>query len=222
MVKIKLSSVLELSKFLSTQSGKELRDILEYLSQLSQQVITALTSNLSYGDNFDCEIKNIQVKSNSFTTIAPSKAIPIREVRIRRVYDNIFYIVDYSGWNIDQNGNINFLAKFIASPVIDYQPVESVPAVAVGAVITVTSPQHGLATGYLLYVYNASGFTTSNNVNGIVNITVLTADTFVFNAPGGAPAAGPGTIDYQVKETGLERVIPSNYLVNLDIIIYYG
>lgn len=119
-MKIKLSSVLDLSKFLSTQAGKELRDVLEYLSQLSQQLITALTSNLSYSDNFSCEIKRIQIANNTITKIAPSRAINVTEIRIRRVYDNVFYIVDYCGWNYADDGSINFLVNFIGTTPANY------------------------------------------------------------------------------------------------------
>lgn len=221
-MKIKLSSVLDLSKFLSTQAGRELRDLLEYVSQMAQQVITALTSNLSYADNFSCEIKNVQIKNNTLTTIKPSKSLPVKEVRIRRVYDNQYYILNYFGWNYDQNDNINFIAKYLGSPIYDHQPVSDVVASAVGAVITVTSPLHGLKSGYLLYIFNANNFTNNNNINGIVNILVTGPDTFTFTAPGGAPAGGPGTLDYQIKYTYEEIYVPESYLINLDIIIYYG
>ena len=107
-MKIKLSSVLDLSRFLSTSSGQELKDVLEYLAQLSEQVITALTSNLSYPDNFACEIKQLSLRSGVTTIVRPSREVTVTDVRIRRIYDNNYFIVESVGWNYDSSGNINF------------------------------------------------------------------------------------------------------------------
>ncbi len=221
-MKVKLSSVLDLSKFLATQSGKELRDALDYLAQLSQQVITLLTSNLSYGDNFNCEIKRLEVKNNTFTTIKPGKNINVSEVRIRRVIDNNYFIIDYFGWNYDANQNINFIANFINSPRKFQDAVIDVPASAVGNIITVTSPNHGLNSGDILIFFNASGFTISGYLNGTTYVNVVNENIFTYLAPGGIPGGGPGFISYKYDDTLLKITPPENYTMVLDIIIYYG
>lgn len=107
-MKIKLSSVLDLSRFLSTKSGQELKDVLEYLSQLSEQVITALTSNLSFPDNFSCEVKQLSIRSGVTTVVKPTRDITVTDVKVRRIYDNNYFIVDSVGWNYDTSGDINF------------------------------------------------------------------------------------------------------------------
>lgn len=119
-MKIKLSSVLDLSRFLETKAGQELQDALSYLSNLSNEVITALTSNLSYADNFSCEIKRVSLQSGVETIISPSKTTSVREIRVRRIYDNNFYVVESIGWNYDESGNVKFKVSLSGSPPSGY------------------------------------------------------------------------------------------------------
>ena len=120
-MKIKLSSVLDLSRYMRTEAGRSLKDVLEYLSMLAQETITALSNNLSYEDNFSCEIKRVSVTNNVETRVLSSKSTPVREIRIRRVYDNNYYVVSSFGWTYDVSGNLSVVVNMAGSPAPNRQ-----------------------------------------------------------------------------------------------------
>lgn len=118
-MKIKVSSVLDLSQYLSTGAGRQLKGALEYLAQFAEEIVTALTSNLNYADNFSCEIKNVQLRTGISTVIKTSKDTPVKEIRIRRIYDDIYYTVQSFGWKYDSSGQIILTVSFDGSPGVD-------------------------------------------------------------------------------------------------------
>jgi len=120
-MKIKLSSVLDLSRYLTTPAGQSLKDVLQYLSMLAQEVITALSNNLSYEDNFSCEIKRVVITNNVQTRVLSSKALPVKEIRVRRIYDNNYYVVSSFGWTYDVSGNLSILLNLAGAPAPDRQ-----------------------------------------------------------------------------------------------------
>tara|TARA_R110002020_G_scaffold462175_1_gene681578 strand:- start:690 stop:1094 length:405 start_codon:yes stop_codon:yes gene_type:complete len=111
-MKLKVSNVIDLSRFLITKSGQELKQLLQYLSQLSDEVVTALSSNLTYEDNFLCEIKKVQLVSGGSQVIKLSKTSPVKEIRVRRMYNDVFYIVSAFGWSYDPAGNVTVNGVF--------------------------------------------------------------------------------------------------------------
>ncbi len=120
-MKIKLSSVLDLSRYMKTPAGRSLKDVLEYLSMLAQETITALSNNLSYEDNFSCEIKRVIITNRVETRVQASKNIPVKEIRIRRIYDNNYYVVSSFGWTYDVSGNLSVVVNLDGRPDTNQQ-----------------------------------------------------------------------------------------------------
>jgi hypothetical protein len=114
-MKIRLSSVFELSKYLATKSGKELEEALQYISELSQQLIDGLTNKLSDEDNTNCETRDIQFISGQVTNLSPGKS-RIKEIRVRKVVDDTYYVIDKLGWNYAPNGQVNLYISLDGSP----------------------------------------------------------------------------------------------------------
>tara|TARA_R110002074_G_scaffold48813_2_gene124734 strand:- start:514 stop:915 length:402 start_codon:yes stop_codon:yes gene_type:complete len=113
-MKLKISNVIDLSRFLTTRSGQELKELLEYISRLGDEVVTSLTSNLTYEDNFLCEIKQVSIRTGTSNIIKTSKNLPVKEIRIRRVYDDIYFIVSSFGWTYTAQGEILVNSTFIS------------------------------------------------------------------------------------------------------------
>lgn len=101
MAKLSLSKIFELSKALTSESGAELEEPLTFLSELGEQVLRVLKNQLTFGDNFNCEIKSTSLRHNTAIPIEvgskrPSTvlALAVRSQRyamaepIRHFFDN--------------------------------------------------------------------------------------------------------------------------------------
>lgn len=121
-MKIKLSNILDLSKYLDTKAGQDIKGVLEYLAQLADELITALTSNLSYADNFSCEIKKVDLRHNLKTQISVSKNnSEVKEIRVRRIYDDEYFTVSSFGWTNNIQGGIDVKLLVEGAPPITYE-----------------------------------------------------------------------------------------------------
>lgn len=116
MAKVNISRLFEVSRYLTTQSGQELKDALEYISSFATETVRNLKQGLTFGDNFDAEIKSISVVSGVETTIMPSKKTNITQVMLRRVINNTYYTVDSFGWKYGAAGNLVVKIVFSGSP----------------------------------------------------------------------------------------------------------
>tara|TARA_R110000824_G_scaffold401754_1_gene614876 strand:+ start:3541 stop:3936 length:396 start_codon:yes stop_codon:yes gene_type:complete len=116
-MKLKVSNVLDLSKYLQTKTGQELRGLLEYVAKLGEEIVTALTSNLSYGDNFSAELKKITLRDGIREVIKISKPdVGVKEIRVRRIYDDEFFVIQSFGWSYNSQSEIIVELNFAGSP----------------------------------------------------------------------------------------------------------
>lgn len=69
--------MLETSKFLATQAGQELNDLIVYLGDFAEQTIRALRNGLTFADNFNCKIIAAQMVHGVPTSIDTERKTPI-------------------------------------------------------------------------------------------------------------------------------------------------
>ena len=105
-MKIKIPNLVDVSKFLKTNSGQDLKEFIEYVASSSDEIVTAIQGNLTYGDNFLSEIKNIGVRHDTEEVVRLGRNDRVSEVRVRRIYDDAYYVVDSFGWKYDAQGNL--------------------------------------------------------------------------------------------------------------------
>jgi hypothetical protein len=113
MAKVTLSRLFEVSRYLSTESGKELKDALVYLSEFVEVVTRNLRNGLTFVDNFDSQIKSVSVKTGTESVILTEERRRVKEVVLRRVIDDTFYIVSAYGWKYNPEGNVVIQADFL-------------------------------------------------------------------------------------------------------------
>lgn len=111
MAKLRTTKVFDVSKYLETKAGVELKDALEYLAEFTNEIITNLTNSLNYADNFASELKSVSVKNN-VETVVKTGGRRVSEVRILQAVDNIYYVVDKFGWKYNSQGNVVIKATF--------------------------------------------------------------------------------------------------------------
>jgi hypothetical protein len=116
MAKVNISRLFEVSRYLATPAGAQLKDALEYISSFATETVRTLKQGLTFGDNFDAEIKFISVLNNVETVVMPTKKGTVSQVMIRRVVDNVYYVVDKYGWKYNPSGDVVVKIVFDGSP----------------------------------------------------------------------------------------------------------
>lgn len=116
MAKVTISRLFEISKYLATKSGKELEDAFRYLSIFIEVTVRNLKNGLTFFDNFFCEIKQVSVQSGVETIVLPSNKTVVMQILVRRVIDDVYYVISDFGWNYDKNGNLIVKTTFAGSP----------------------------------------------------------------------------------------------------------
>ncbi len=117
MANFNISKLFEVSRYLATPAGQQLKDALEYLSSFVTETVRNLKQGLTFADNFASEIKLASIQSGLETTIMPSKpTTSVSQVMLRRVVDNVYYSVDSFGWKYGPAGNLVVKVVFSGSP----------------------------------------------------------------------------------------------------------
>lgn len=106
MAKITISRLFEVSAYLTTEAGKELKDALVYLSEFVEVTIRSLRNGLTFVDNFDVTAKSVQVRSGAETVILTDEKKRVKEVVCRRVSHDKYYLVNSFGWRYNAKGEV--------------------------------------------------------------------------------------------------------------------
>jgi hypothetical protein len=114
-MKVTISKLFELSKYLGTNAGKELEGALSYLSDFAELTVRGLTNQLTFEDNLNCEQKRISVRNNMETIVSiASRKRPTR-IYIDRVISP-YYVVTGFGWQFNAAGQVVLKCLFDGSP----------------------------------------------------------------------------------------------------------
>lgn len=104
------------------QSLKELKnpagalDFLTYSANAFNNILRIMINGLSYADNFDCELKQVALKSGIETVVSTSQRKRAQEVRVRRVVSDTYYQWTAFGWKYNPAGEIVVKIDFAGSP----------------------------------------------------------------------------------------------------------
>ena len=102
MAKFTINRLLETSKFIQTEAGSQLSDFIDYVATFSEQTLRGLRNNLSFGDNFACIIKTVDVVHNTDTLILTDGTSPTG-ILVTRVISAV-YGVDSFAWWLNDSG----------------------------------------------------------------------------------------------------------------------
>ena len=116
MAKVTLSRLFEVSKYLTTEAGKELKDALIYLSEFVEVTTRNLRNGLTFADNFDTTMKTLVVRNETETIILTEEPRRVKEVVLRQAVDDSYFVVDSFGWKYDSSGNVIIKVGFAGSP----------------------------------------------------------------------------------------------------------
>jgi hypothetical protein len=116
MAKVTLSRLFEVSKYLATDAGKDLKDALVYISEFVEVTTRNLRNGLTYGDNFDTTLKQVTIKPDTEQVILSGERRRVKEVVCRRAVDATYYVIDSFGWKYNTDGDVVIKAGFTGSP----------------------------------------------------------------------------------------------------------
>ncbi len=116
MAKVNISRLFEVSRYLTTPAGQQLKDALEYISTFSTETVRNLQQGLTFVDNFNSESKFVGLLPSTETVVLPSKKTRVTQVMIRQIIDDKYYSADGFGWKYDNNGNLVVKIIFSGSP----------------------------------------------------------------------------------------------------------
>lgn len=112
-MKITITKLLETSKYLATEAGKQLADMIVQLAEFMDQGVRALRNGLTIRDNFDAQIKSISLKDSTATTIAIAKTVT--GVIVTRTLSTTYSLASFL-WYYDSNSRLTVKATFTPTP----------------------------------------------------------------------------------------------------------
>lgn len=115
MTKLAISRFLETSKFLATESGKELSDFISYVSDLADQSLRALRNGVGVRDNLDAVVKAVTVKHNTDAIVNTDGRVPLAVMPTYQA-TSLASMVSGFAWSVNQQGQVVVRMKFDNAP----------------------------------------------------------------------------------------------------------
>jgi hypothetical protein len=206
MAKLNVGKQFELSKSLTTEAGGELEEPLQYLSELGEQVLRALRNQLTFADNFSCEIKATKLRHNVAIPIEignrrPTMVLPllVRSTRYALTQPLRYYF--------DANGKFNVIGMFC-----DLLPMQRYPELdcSGGPTIVVDQSQTPFNIGDLVFVDSVSG---GSYVDQLATVTNRTSSSFTLTLVGTGSARRVAVSGHLVKPVSRATDIPVDLLI---------
>lgn len=108
-MKLSLSGLLDTAKALSTEPGKKLSDLVNYVYDIGENLTRFAKNNITFADNIDCQFVTALLRDQTKTLIGTKKT-PVGIIPIR-VANNTTNGIDTFQWHVDNNGvqvNVKF------------------------------------------------------------------------------------------------------------------
>lgn len=115
-MKLSISRLFELSKFLATDAGQQLEDALQYIADLADNVVRILQNNLTYADNFNCKVATLSLKHNTAQVINTNGKRPYG-IQVLQVVSTTTG-VDSLIWYVNDSGQVVINVALVGAPTV--------------------------------------------------------------------------------------------------------
>jgi hypothetical protein len=105
MARLTINRILETSKYLATDAGQQLADLITYIGDFAEQTIRALRQGLTFADNVKCLMPTVAVTSATATLVNLDGKTPIGVWPIRMTGAASGF--DAFAWAIDDQGRLS-------------------------------------------------------------------------------------------------------------------
>lgn len=113
MSKISIANVFEISKALATKAGAELQAPLEFLSDFGEQALRALRNGLTLRNNFDADIKTVELTHATDQVIFVAKTP--QHIFVTRTISATAFVTSF-GWYFNDNGELVVNCSYVGAP----------------------------------------------------------------------------------------------------------
>lgn len=113
MAKYTVSRLLETTRLLTTDAGEQLKDLVNYTSEMAENIARLLRNGLSFSDNFNCQIREVSVKHEVLEPVGADK--PVLGIIPIRVLSTTVDLESF-GWHYDERGRLVVRAAFTGAP----------------------------------------------------------------------------------------------------------
>lgn len=114
-MKITLTRTPDPSKILATEPGKLLREFIDYSLAFFELVLRTLRGGISFEDNVNCLVKDLDLTQDTVQTVGVSK--PVDMILVGRSYDRDFP-VEFLHWYYNDQNELEVKAHFNGSPTV--------------------------------------------------------------------------------------------------------
>lgn len=111
---VNITRIFDTAKAKATKSGQELLDFVVYTSEALSQIIAAVRNNLSFPDNFNCIISEVDLKHNTEQQINTNGKKPT-DIIITRTF-SLTNVNTGFGWQFNGSGQLTVKALFDGAP----------------------------------------------------------------------------------------------------------
>jgi hypothetical protein len=113
MGKITSAKFPEVGKLMATQAGKQLQELVEYLSGFCDDMALNLKNSLTFGDNFLCNFTSVTLADGVASGVQVKNRAKM--ILVAQVVSTL-YGIDKFSWYIDEQGATKVLVNFSGSP----------------------------------------------------------------------------------------------------------
>lgn len=209
MAKLSLSKIFELSKALTSEAGAELEEPLTFLSELGEQVLRVLKNQLTFTDNFNCEIKSVNLRHNTAIPIEVGSRRPTTVLALS-VRSQRYALGEPVRFFFDNAGKLNVTGSFVDLsarkrwPTLDCSGTGTV-------VVDMSNPPFYVGDHLLIDSVQGGSY-----VDQIAQVTARTAESFTVTLAGTGSAR-------QLAASGVLTQPPSRAIdIPLDLLILFG
>lgn len=118
MTKINLTRTYDASKDLQTEAGKELEAFIQSNISSTELMVRALKNGISFGDNINCLVKTVELRSGQATVVAADAKKRVDMVLVGAVGDKSTYLEKPLHWYYSDKGDFTVVATFNGTPTV--------------------------------------------------------------------------------------------------------
>lgn len=113
-MKFDVGKVFDAARARATQAGQQLSDVIDHLATLTEKTASSLRNGLTFGDNFNCSVRVVELIHDTEQVVATSSRevlgiIPIRVETPTAGLDSFL-------WYKNPKGQLVARAKFVGAP----------------------------------------------------------------------------------------------------------
>ncbi len=111
---VNITRIFDTAKAKATKSGQELIDFVVYTTEALSQIVAAIRNNLSFSENWNCIISEVELRHGVVQAINTNTRVP-KDVLLTRTF-SLTNICTGFGWQFNNDAQLTVRALFDGAP----------------------------------------------------------------------------------------------------------